>query len=161
MPQEIERKFLLSDDAWRSSAHRQRVMRQGYLAQSDHASVRVRIADDEAWLNIKGAGLVAARPEFEYSIPSSEAEELLTLCSGPVIEKTRYWVLHDGNEWEVDEFHGENLGLVVAEIELASEDQVFALPAWIGPEVTHLPRYYNVSLVHHPYREWTATERNV
>jgi adenylate cyclase len=160
VPQEIERKFLLSGDGWRPAVHRQRAMRQGYLAQSDRASVRVRIAGEEAWLNIKGGGLVASRPEFEYAIPHAEAEELLALCAGPLIEKTRHWVLHDGNEWEIDEFHGENLGLVVAEIELDREDQAFALPDWIGPEVTHLPRYYNVSLVRHPYREWNVTERS-
>lgn len=135
-------------------------MRQGYLARSERASVRVRIAGDEAWLNVKGGGLVAARPEFEYEIPRADAEELLELCDGPLIEKARYWVLHDGNEWEIDEFHGANLGLVVAEIELDSEDQAFALPDWVGPEVTHLPRYYNVSLVRHPYSEWNAAERS-
>ncbi len=123
--------------------------------------MRVRVAGSEAWLNVKGGGLVAVRPEFEYSIPVDEAEELLALCSGPLIEKTRHWVQHDGNDWEVDEFHGDNDGLVVAEIELEREDQPFALPDWAGQEVTHLRRYYNVSLVRHPYREWNESERNI
>jgi adenylate cyclase len=159
MPREIERKFLLKTDAWRALAHRHQVMQQGYLAGSDRASVRIRIAGSSAWLNIKSGGLVASRLEYEYEIPADEAHELLALASGPLIEKTRYWVEHCGFTWEVDEFHGANAGLVVAEIELGREDEAFPLPDWIGQEVTHLRRYYNVCLVEHPFSAWTDSER--
>jgi len=160
MPREIERKFLLESDAWRSQARESRPMSQGYLASSARSSVRVRIAGPHAWLNIKSGGLVASRQEFEYSIPLDDARELLALAEGPLIEKTRHFVEHGGMTWEIDEFHGDNAGLVVAELELDSEDQPFQLPEWVGVEVTHLRRYYNVCLVQHPYRAWTDAERN-
>ncbi len=160
MPREIERKFLVTSDDWRALAHRRRRMSQGYLASNERISVRVRIADTEAWLNIKSGGLVASRLEYEYSIPVVEARELLTLAEGPIIDKTRHFVSHGDLEWEVDEFHGANLGLVVAEIELDREDQEFSRPSWTGVEVTHLKRYYNVCLVDHPYTAWTDAERN-
>jgi adenylate cyclase len=160
MPREIERKFLVTSDAWRALAHRRRRMSQGYLASNERISVRVRIAGDEAWLNIKSGGLVASRLEYEYSIPVVEARELLALAVGPIIDKTRHFVDHGGLEWEVDEFHGANSGLIVAEVELDREDQEFSRPAWIGGEVTHLKRYYNVCLVDHPYTAWTDAERN-
>jgi adenylate cyclase len=159
MPREIERKFLVSNDAWRALAHRQQVMSQGYLAGSERVSVRVRVAGDEAHLNIKSGGLVASRLEYEYPIPVADARDLLRLCPGPLIEKTRHYVDAGGFEWEVDEFRGANDGLVVAELELESEDQVFPRPAWLGKEVTHLRRYYNVSLVEHPFNAWTEAER--
>jgi adenylate cyclase len=104
MPQEIERKFLLKSDAWRPLASRYQPMSQGYLATGQRASVRVRVAGDEARLNIKSGGLVASRLEYEYAIPVDEALELLALCNGPLIEKTRHWVPFDGFEWEVDSF---------------------------------------------------------
>ena len=160
MPREIERKFLLKGDAWRPLAHRRQRMSQGYIAGSERASVRVRVAAEDAWLNIKSGGLVASRLEYEYSIPVVDAHELLMLAPGPLIEKTRHFVMHGGFEWEVDEFHGDNQGLVVAELELDREDQEFPHPAWLGVEVTHLERYYNVCLVSHPYRAWTEAERN-
>jgi adenylate cyclase len=160
MPREIERKFIPKSDAWRALAHRRQRMTQAYLASSDRLSVRVRIAGDDAKLNIKAGGLVASRPEYEYPLPLSEARELLTLAEGPLIDKTRHLVTHGGMTWEVDEFHGDNLGLVVAELELAREDEPFTLPPWIGVEVTELRRYYNVCLVTHPYRAWTEAERN-
>jgi len=160
MPREIERKFLLESDAWRSQARESRPMSQGYLASSARSSVRVRVAGLHAWLNIKSGGLVASRQEFEYSIPLDDARELLALAEGPLIEKTRHFVEHGGMTWEIDEFHGDNAGLVVAELELDSEDQPFQLPEWVGVEVTHLRRYYNVCLVQHPYRAWTDAERN-
>jgi adenylate cyclase len=160
MPREIERKFLLESDAWRPQARETQPMSQGYLASSGRSSVRVRIAGPQAWLNIKSGGLVASRQEFEYSIPLDEARELLALAEGPLIEKTRHFVEHGGMTWEIDEFHGDNAGLVVAELELDSEDQPFELPEWLGAEVTHLRRYYNVCLVQHPYRSWTDAERN-
>jgi adenylate cyclase len=160
MAREIERKFLLTSEGWRALAERHQRMTQGYIAASDRISVRVRMAGDDAWLNIKSGGLVASRLEYEYALPVADARELLAVAVGPLIEKTRHFVPYGGMEWEVDEFHGDNLGLVVAELELDREDQVFARPPWAGAEVTHLPRYYNVSLVNHPYRQWTAAERN-
>ena len=160
MPREIERKFLPKSDAWRTLAHRRQPMSQGYVASGERVSVRVRIAGDEAWLNIKSGGLVASRLEYEYAIPVADARELLTLATGPLIEKTRHFVTHGGFEWEVDEFHGANEGLVVAELELDREDRVFPRPPWLGAEVTHLERYYNVCLVSHPFSAWTEAERN-
>jgi adenylate cyclase len=160
MPREIERKFLPKSDAWRAQVRRSRPMSQGYLASSGNVSVRVRVAGNEAWLNIKAGGLVASRQEYEYPVPVGEARELLALAEGPLIEKTRHFVEHGGSTWEIDEFHGDNLGLVVAELELDSEDAPFARPAWLGVEVTQLRRYYNVCLVTHPYRAWNETERN-
>ncbi len=160
MGREIERKFLVAGEAWRSAAVKSLRMEQGYLAESDKASVRIRVAGDDARLNIKGGGLVAARPEFEYPVPLEDGRELLeTLCRKPTIAKTRHWVPHDGREWEVDEFHGANAGLVVAEIELEAEDAEFERPDWAGAEVTHLHRYYNVRLVDHPYSQWSEAER--
>ena len=161
MGREIERKFLLASGAWRAYAARSCVLRQGYIAGSKKASVRVRLAGDEAWLNIKSGGLVASRAEYEYAIPLADAQELLdTLCERPLVEKTRHWVPHAGFEWEVDEFHGDNAGLVVAELELDDETQAFARPEWLGREVTQLARYYNVNLVKHPYCAWDESERN-
>jgi adenylate cyclase len=162
MGREIERKFLLKSAAWQTLAIRSAQMRQGYIARGQRASVRVRIAgDDDASLNIKSGGLVASRDEFQYAIPVGEAAELLErLCEPPLIEKTRHFVPHGGFEWEIDEFHGDNAGLIVAEIELDHEDQEFPRPDWLGVEVTHLPRYYNVSLASHPYSLWDESERN-
>ncbi|WP_290637662.1 CYTH domain-containing protein [Aquisalimonas sp.] len=156
MAAEIERKFLIQGEQWRAEAHASRVVRQGYLAGTERASVRVRASDDQAWLNIKGATLGIQRQEYEYTIPLDEAREMLdTLCNGPLIEKTRHFVHHGSHLWEIDEFFGDNAGLVVAEIELGHEDEPFERPAWLGDEVSDDPRYYNVSLVRHPYREWS------
>jgi adenylate cyclase len=161
MGREIEHKFLVADEAWRTAAVRKIGMRQGYLAEGERASVRVRVAGEQAWLNIKGGGFVASRPEFEYPIPVAEAAEMLaSLCNGPLVEKTRYVVPFGGLEWEVDEFHGRNAGLVVAELELEREGQAFEKPPWLGREVTHLHHYYNVRLVVHPFCEWSDAERN-
>jgi adenylate cyclase len=156
VPREIERKFLLKTDAWRGAAIRTERMSQGYIARGDGASVRVRISGASAALNIKSGGLVASRQEYEYPIPLDDARELLALCA-TLIDKTRHFVPYRGFEWEVDEFHGANAGLVVAELEL--EGQEFPSPDWLGAEVTHLERYYNVKLVKHPYRAWTAEEQ--
>jgi adenylate cyclase len=157
---EIERKFLIADESWRTAASRHQRLRQGYLANSTTASVRVRIDGARAWLNIKGATLTAKRAEFDYEIPHADGEELLArLTTAEPIDKTRHWVPHAGHEWEIDEFHGANQGLIVAEIELGDEAEPFARPAWLGPEVTQLARYYNVNLVRHPYRSWSAEER--
>lgn len=152
---EIERKFLLRNGDWRELSDGGTPYRQGYLVGSEQASVRVRIEGNVAKLNIKSATLGIRRLEFEYLIPMAEAQEMLnTLCEHPQIEKTRYRVPIGRHVWEVDEFAGANSGLVVAEVELASEDEELLLPEWIGEEVSHDPRYYNVCLVKHPYSEW-------
>ena len=160
MPREIERKFLLASDAWKADVARSQPMSQGYLASGANVSVRVRIAGSDARLNIKSGGLVASRLEYEYEIPLDHARELLTLAQRPTIEKTRHYVPYRGFEWEIDEFYGDNAGLVVAELELEREDEPFPRPPWLGTEVTELTRYYNVCLVEHPYSAWTEAERN-
>lgn len=159
MAHEIERKFLPRSDAWRALAHERRRMSQGYVARGDGVSVRVRVAGEEAWLNIKVGGLAASRLEFEYDIPVADARELLPHATGPLIDKTRHFVDVDGFTFEVDEFHGANAGLIVAEVELDREDQPFPRPEWLGVEVTQHRRYYNVCLVEHPYSAWTEAER--
>ncbi len=152
---EIEKKFLLCNDDWRAEADAGTAFRQGYLVGSDKASVRVRIEGDNANINIKSATLGITRQEFEYPIPLEDAQNLLeNLCEKPLIEKTRYHVRHTGHVWEIDVFEGENAGLVVAEIELDDEDEAFARPDWLGEEVSGDPRYYNVSLVKHPFCDW-------
>jgi len=155
MATEIERKFLVIDDSWRGEVTKSSFYRQGYLANSDGASVRVRVADGKGYLNIKSMTLGVSRYEFEYVIPLADAEEMLDeLCVGPKIEKTRYFVDHGGHTWEVDVFQGDNEGLVVAEVELGSVDEAFELPPWAGKEVSEDERYYNVCLVKHPYKGW-------
>lgn len=152
---EIERKFLLVHDGWRAAVSGSQRIRQGYLAGSATASVRVRISGDSANINIKSATLGIHRQEFEYPIPVADAAALLdSLAEGPLIEKTRYHVSHAGHIWEIDEFDGDNAGLVVAEIELSAVDEAFARPDWLGEEVSADPRYYNVALVRHPYKDW-------
>ena len=129
--------------------------RQGYMGTDDKASIRVRLEDDKALLNIKSATLGIQRQEYEYAIPVADAHEMLdTLCHKPLIEKTRHFVNHAGKTWAVDVFEGDNAGLVVAEIELENEDERFDLPAWAGEDVSHDTRYYNVCLVKHPYKDW-------
>lgn len=152
---EIERKFTVANDAWKTKVRAQSYYKQGYLSSDPACSVRVRIADDHAFLNIKSATLGVRRSEFEYPIPRPDAEEMLAnLCRGPLIEKTRYFVEHAGKTWEIDVFEGDNKGLVVAEIELNDADEVFEIPSWAGEDVSHDPRYYNVSLVTRPYKDW-------
>ncbi len=156
MATEIERKFLLRDESWRDIADSGTRFRQGYLVGAERASVRVRIEGEQANLNIKSATLGIHRQEFEYPIPLDEAEELLdTLCEQPQIIKTRYLVPYGEHTWEIDVFDGDNAGLVVAEVELAAEDETFERPSWIGEEVSGDTRYYNVCLVKHPYKDWT------
>jgi len=152
MAAEIERKFLVQGDGWRGSPHQR--LCQGYLNRDKARTVRVRIAGDQAFLTIKGITRGATRAEFEYPIPLKDAQQLLALSDGPIIEKNRHVIVHEGSRWEVDEFFGENTGLVMAEIELQSEDQPFSRPPWLGQEVTHDRRYYNSNLAGHPYREW-------
>lgn len=150
---EIERKFLVRGDAWRALATGIQV-RQGYLCTDPGRSVRVRLVGGQAFLTVKGAGDGAARPEYEYEIPAADAQDLLGLCMPPLIDKTRYVVPLGGLAWEVDEFHGANQGLVIAECELESEDQRVDKPDWVGEEVTGDVRYYNSSLVARPFTTW-------
>ncbi|MFZ1492259.1 MAG: CYTH domain-containing protein [Candidatus Competibacter denitrificans] len=154
---EIEHKFLLHDDRWRQQVERSVPMRQGYLMSDPRCSVRVRVADGQGFLNIKSGTLGIQRSEYEYSIPLAEAEELLdTLCEKPLLEKTRHFVRHHGHRWEIDEFTGDNSGLVVAELELKHPDDVFVRPDWLGEEVSHDIRYYNSQLARHPYSTWSC-----
>jgi adenylate cyclase len=155
MALEIERKFLVNSDAWRNQATRSEEYRQGYLNDLNTCSVRVRIAGERAYLNIKSARLGIMRHEYEYVIPLADGREMLRdLCIGSIVEKTRYFVPFAGHIWEVDVFSGDNAGLVVAEIELDAADARFDLPSWVGQEVSDDPRYYNVNLVSRPFKDW-------
>jgi adenylate cyclase len=151
---EIERKFLVDGDAWRTLGAAT-LLRQGYLNADPARTVRVRIDGEHAFLTIKGKSVGAARGEWEYPIPVEEAAELLdSLCLQPLVEKVRRRIAVGPHTWEVDEFLGANAGLVVAEIELASEDEAFEKPGWIGREVTGEARYFNSNLIRHPYSQW-------
>ena len=153
MPQEIERKYLVKGNQWRSLADGV-FYRQGYIATIGKETVRIRLIGDRAWLTIKGASQGNTRAEFEYEIPAVEAQEMLdTLCTPPLIEKHRYKIIQDNLTWEIDEFLGENQGLIIAEVELNSEEQEITLPEWIDREVTD-PKYYNANLAKHPYSQW-------
>lgn len=160
MPIEIERKFLVLDASWRAAADAGTRYRQAYLSRVTSAgavrsSVRVRTDGERAYLNIKSATLGIRRQEYEYPIPLADAEAMLAdLCVGAVVEKTRYHVPVGAHVWEIDVFAGANAGLIVAEIELGHEDEVFERPAWLGAEVSDDPRYYNVCLADHPYSAW-------
>ncbi len=155
MAVEIERKFTLKNDNWRKDVQRSQRYVQGYLAGNDRSSIRVRIAGDKANLNIKSATLGIFRQEYEYDIPLSDAEEMIeTLCEKPVIDKIRHFVSFAGKTWEIDEFSGENQGLIVAEVELDSENEQITLPEWVDEDVSHDTRYYNVCLVKNPYKNW-------
>lgn len=153
MALEIEKKFLLTGDGWRDQVERSLAMRQAYLG-GDGVSVRVRFEGDQARLNIKQLQIGASRDEFEYTIPLVDARRLMELANGGGTEKTRHFVRHAGMLWEIDEFLGDNEGLIVAEIELEHQDQPFEKPSWVGEEVTGDERYYNVYLAQHPYRQW-------
>ncbi|MRV74891.1 CYTH domain-containing protein [Duganella sp. FT92W] len=151
---EIERKFLVTSDAWMRQGEPV-LLRQGYLSSHPSRVVRVRIEGDGAVMTIKGKNVGASRGEWEYPIPMDDAVEFLDkLCEQPIIEKYRRRIPYGGFVWEVDEFLGANAGLVVAEIELPSEDQAFDKPDWIGEEVTHDKRYLNSNLIAHPYSNW-------
>ncbi len=155
---EIERKFLVTDLGWKQKGQGRR-FRQAYLSTDKQRVVRVRVVDDDAWLTIKGQTSGITRLEFEYAIPVEDAEHMLeSLCHQPVIDKTRYLLKHGDHTWEIDEFHGANEGLVVAEIELDSEEEHFERPEWLGEEVSGDPRYFNSNLIAHPYREWSEPE---
>ncbi len=151
---EIERKFLVVGNTWRDAPAV--FYSQGYLNRDKARTVRVRIAGEEAFLTIKGTSVGATRAEFEYPIPVWDARELLVMCEQPLIEKNRRKILHEGFIWEVDEFLGDNLGLVVAEIELPAEDTVFARPTWVGEEVTEDVRYFNSNLSLNPFCTWST-----
>jgi len=152
---EIERKFLLSSAAWRAQVCERTLLRQGYLANTERASVRVRLAGDAGVLSVKTMTRSMSRAEYEADIPAQDAREMLErLCEGALIEKWRHIVQHAGDRWEIDEFLGDNAGLIIAELELDSEQQAFERPPWFGDEVTHDERYFNVRLSQQPFSQW-------
>ena len=154
MGEEIERKFLVVGDGWRNTAEAE-PLRQGFLSTEPERTVRVRLAGSRGSLTIKGKTIGARRQEFEYEIPGADAQRMLdTLCQRPLIEKVRYRLCVGRHIWEVDVFEGENAGLVIAEVELESEDEAFEKPDWAGEEVTDDPRYFNSNLVAKPFRTW-------
>lgn len=155
MATEIERKYLLKNNSWRDVCCKGKKYTQGYLTGSESASVRVRLEDEKAYLNVKSLTLGIVRSEYEYSIPKTDAIELLdNLCAKPLISKIRYIVIYNKKKWEIDVFEGDNAGLIIAEIELESEDEKIQLPDFIAEEVSDDTRYYNVNLVDHPYKQW-------
>lgn len=155
MAQEIERKFLVNGE-FKNLATKQTRITQGYLSSVPERTVRVRIKGDKGFITIKGIGNAsgASRYEWEKEIPVSEAEELLEICEPGVIDKTRYLVKNGDHVFEVDEFYGDNEGLIVAELELKSEDETFSKPEWLGKEVTGDTRYFNSMLMKNPYKNW-------
>jgi adenylate cyclase len=157
MSLEIERKFLLLNDSWRQ-ASKALPYTQGYLSRGGARTVRIRTAGDKAFLTIKGPVVGISRAEFEYAIPPEDARQMLQLCEPPLIEKTRHTIFASGHLWEIDEFHGANEGLLVAEVELDQADEEISLPCWIGKEVTGDPRYYNSNLGTHPYSAWVKDQ---
>jgi len=154
MPQEIERKFLLANDEWKAEVDRTVAMKQGYLNSDKERTVRIRIAGERAFLTIKGPVTGVTRPEFEYEVPINDGLSMMELCEQPVIEKMRNYVDARTHTWEIDVFFGENLGLVVAEIELTSEIEDFVAPSWLGIEVSSDSRYFNSSLISNPFSSW-------
>ena len=162
MATEIERKFLIRDDSWRKDAVSCTLLRQAYahFVQGNQLTFRVRIADDQAFLTLKGPVSGCSRSEFEYPVPRQDAEEILeNFCESGLIEKYRYRIPCGGRVWEIDEFLGDNAGLVIAELELNSPDESFEHPSWLGREVTGEIRFYNSRLREYPYRAWTEEER--
>jgi len=155
MAQEIERKFLIKNDSWRNLAQGIEY-RQGYLSTAKERVVRVRTIADKGFLTIKGITTGISRSEFEYEIPTEDANLMLdNLCERPLIEKKRYKINYLGLVWEVDEFFGDNQGLILAEVELKNEEQVITLPEWIGEEVSGDPKYFNSNLIKNPFTTWT------
>ncbi|ASC69659.1 Inorganic triphosphatase [Halomicronema hongdechloris C2206] len=155
MAQEIERKFLVTGDGWRSQG--QRVLyRQGYIPTTDARTVRIRVVGQQGYLTLKGPTAGVTRSEFEYPIPHDEAMAILDiLCDPPLIEKWRTRIELEDLIWQIDEFLGANQGLILAEVELTQENQTLQYPSWLGPEVSHDPRYFNVNLARHPYTAWS------
>ena len=156
MAREIERKFLVNRAMWRGDPGRAVRFRQGYLSTDPARVVRVRIEGDRAFLAVKGKTRGIERAEFEYPVPIADAEQLLRLCVQPIIEKTRTSTLFDRRTWVVDEFAGDNAGLLLAEVEMASPNELVMLPPWIDREVSNDPRYFNSNLARVPYRRWRA-----
>jgi adenylate cyclase len=155
MGTEIERKFLVTDPSVVDGIEGTS-LRQGYLSRDPERSVRVRRSGDRAWITVKGLSVGAARSEWEWEIPTDDADGMLAICDGPILEKTRYVLEYEGRSWEIDVFAGANAGLVMAEIELEAEDAVVTLPSWVGLEVTHDPRYYNSALAVSPVSSWRS-----
>ncbi|MCB1829386.1 MAG: CYTH domain-containing protein [Chromatiaceae bacterium] len=152
---EIERKYLVINDLWKNNVIAESHLQQGYLANQKNASIRIRTGNGKAHLNIKSTTVGIRRLEYEYEIPIADAREMLReIALQPYIEKTRYIVRNGGHDWELDVFAGENRGLIVAELELDSEDEPFELPVWAGEEVSGDVKYYNVNLINHPYSRW-------
>lgn len=155
MAKEIERKFLVNDNSYKKVCMGI-LYKQGYLNSNPERTVRVRIADNKGFLTIKDRAIGLTRSEFEYEIPYEDAQQILQdICEKPIIEKTRYKYDYMGYIWEIDEFHGENEGLVIAEIELNNENESFSLPEWVGEEVTHDCRYFNSYLIKNPFQNWS------
>lgn len=154
MSAEVEHKFLVQKNLWRPAGPGI-ACRQGYLYTAKDSIVRVRIAGTCGYLKVKGLDGSFTRVEFEYEIPRSDAVKLLGLCEQPLVEKTRHTERHGDHDWDIDVFHGENDGLVLAEVQLATERELFEKPRWLGAEVSHDPRYLNASLRTNPYRNWS------
>ena len=154
MSKEIERKYLLKNNDWRKLSTSSFKIKQGYLNSNIERTVRVRRIGDKALLTIKSKNEGITRSEYEYEIPVEDAISLLDLCEKPIIEKTRSIVVFENKTWEIDEFEGENKGLIIAEIELSSENEEFIVPSWIGKEVSDDERYYNSSLILNPFCRW-------
>ncbi len=155
MAVEIERKFLVINDNWRAQVESESTLKQGYLTAEEQLSIRVRIAKGKGELTIKGGTSGISRSEYEYAIPLQDAQELIAnLVTGSVIDKTRYKVRCGDHLWDLDVFHGDNQGLVMAEVELCSESEAFQMPDWAGQEVSDDPRYYNANLISQPYCDW-------
>lgn len=153
---EIERKFLVKKDKWEQVVKEERsLFRQGYILSDQQKTVRVRLTDTDAFLTIKGQTVGLARPEFEYSIPKEDAQHMLDNFCISELSKIRYFIPHEGHTWEVDEFLGLNEGLIVAEIELGSEDEAFSLPDWVDKDVTDEKKYTNSNLAVKPFKSWT------
>ncbi len=154
MGKEIERKYLVKNEDWKKLAEGV-YYKQGYLSTVKERTVRVRTVGEKGYLTIKGLTVGVSRSEFEYQIPAEEANQMLdNLCEKPIIEKLRAKVDYKGLTWEIDEFHGENEGLVVAEVEIQDENQAIELPEWVGEEVSGDPRYFNSNLIKNPFTKW-------
>ncbi|MCH8068013.1 MAG: CYTH domain-containing protein [Candidatus Marinimicrobia bacterium] len=156
MGKEIERKFLVKESNWQKSS-KGLLIQQGYIVIRKEKVVRIRIMNDKGYLTIKGTTTGATRNEYEYEIPLEDARQMLNnLCEKPILEKHRYKINQEGMTWEIDIFHGENEGLIVAEIELEYEDQEFEKPDWVDMEVTDDPKYFNSNLVKNPFKKWNV-----
>ncbi len=154
MPKEIERKFLLQNDNWKSQFTSRQIIKQGYLSTQKERAVRVRVLGEKGFLTIKGETVGMTRLEFEYEIPVQEANELLELCEKPLVEKERFIISQGKLNWEIDIFEGDNEGLNLAEVELEDENQEIEIPDWVGEEVTYDSRYFNSNLVKMPFKSW-------